>query len=361
MRPSPQQLGHLARVAGGNIERLAFIGSRNLGRRTLVVFLNLLVAAIVVSLPFIASSTAQRPQAQIASVAIGSTSLAPVDGDAQVARVATQARGGTITAGRNPMTVQTQEVRPIPEYTLSASDTLWTIANYYGVSAEAIAFANRITDPYHLQSGRQIMIPPLEGALYTVAEGDTVASVASRFKVDTAVIVDYNRLAVEPEHFAPGQLIFVESAALPALAEPVDEPSAQAASVIARVAPATPAMKANGYLTWPTNGVITQNFWGGHTGVDLAAPYGTPLTSSVNGVISENGWVAVGGLHVCVHSGNLDECYFHLSAAYPAVGTAVTAGQVIAAIGLSGVTTGPHVHWETKIDGKFVNPLGVQP
>ena len=187
-----------------------------------------------------------------------------------------------------------------------------------------------------------------------MAAGDTVDSVAARFKVDPAVIKDYNRLYFEPEHFAPGQLIFVQNAALPAMPEPV-------AAVIARPAVSAPAAKAGGYLAWPVAGWISQYFWAGHTGVDIAAPFGSGLAASVNGVISQNGWVAVGGLHICVKSGNLEECYYHLSAAYLPVGTPVSAGQIVAAIGLTGVTTGPHVHWETKIDGRFVNPLVVQP
>jgi murein DD-endopeptidase MepM/ murein hydrolase activator NlpD len=352
------QLEELALKAGGTIERLALISRRQLGRRALFLLVNLLVAAIVMSLPFIAGGSAgPSTQGSTFNAPIGSTSLAPADGEPTLARVATQARGGTIAAGRSPVTVQTEAVRPIQEYTLSKDDSLSSIANFYGISPEAVAFANGISDPYHLQIGRQIMIPPLEGALYTVAAGDTVASVAERFKVAPAVINDYNRLYFEPEHFAPGQLIFVQNATLPALPAP---PEANA-SVIARTSVSAPSAAAGGYLKWPVAGWISQYYWAGHTGVDIAAPYGSGLGASVDGVISQNGWVAVGGLHICVKSGNLEECYYHLSAAYLPVGTAVSAGQIVAAIGLTGVTTGPHVHWETKINGVFVNPLAVQP
>ena len=236
-------------------------------------------------------------------------------------------------------------------------DSLWSIANFYGLTAEAIAFANGITDPYHLQVGRLIIIPPAEGALVTVADGDTIESLAAQFKVEPSVIKDYNRLYFEPQNFAPGAQIFIQGAALPQLPAP---PEANA-TVIARPAVSLPAAKAGGYLAWPVAGVITQYMWAGHTGVDIAAPFGSGLASSVNGTISENGWVAVGGLHICVKSGNLDECFFHMSAALYPVGTEVTVGQVIGAIGLTGVTTGPHVHWETRINGRFVNPLTVQP
>ncbi|HEY8648503.1 MAG TPA: M23 family metallopeptidase [Candidatus Limnocylindria bacterium] len=340
---------------------LTVLASQQLVRRTLIVAVNLLVASVVMALPFIASAaSAPASTSAFSASAVGSTSLAPSDAAPQVSRAAPAARGGTIAAGRNPVTVQAQGVRPIGQYVLSESDTLWSIANFYGLSAEAIAFANGISDPYHLQVGRQIMIPPLEGALYTVAAGDTIEAVAARFKVDQTVIENYNRLYFEPEHFAPGQLIFVQNAVLPTLPLPSDEP-AQQSSVIARAAaPSTPAMSGGGYLAWPVAGFITQYMWAGHTGVDIAAPYGSGLAASVSGVISQNGWVAVGGLHICVKSGNLEECYYHMSAAYYAVGTQVSAGQIVGAIGLTGVTTGPHVHWETKINGQFVNPLAVK-
>jgi murein DD-endopeptidase MepM/ murein hydrolase activator NlpD len=355
---SGRQLDELAQKAGETIERLVLISTRQLGRRALFVLVNLLVATVVMSLPFIAGNASRSgAQTLVASSAIGSTSLAPVDG--MTARATTQARG-TIAALRDPVTATAEGIRPIREYTLSAKDTLWTIANYYGLSAEAVAFANGISDPYHLKAGLKIVIPPLEGALYTVAESDTVESVAARFKVDPTVIKDDNRLYFgDSEHFAPGQIIFVQNAALPTLPAP-PEP-AYTLAVIARAAALAPSAQTTGYLAWPVNGVITQYMWAGHTGVDIAAPYGTGLAASVSGVISQNGWVAVGGLHICVLSGTLEECYYHLSAAYYSVGTAVTAGQIVAAIGLTGVTTGPHVHWETKINGQFVNPLTVQP
>ena len=104
--------------------------------------------------------------------------------------------------------------------------------------------------------------------------------------------------------------------------------------------------------------MITQYFWWGHTGVDLAAPYGTGIMASDDGVVVATGWVAVGGLRVCVqHSEGLQTCYYHTSAIYVSPGQTVARGQVIAAIGMTGVTTGPHVHWELKVNGVAVNPL----
>lgn len=254
-----QPSGDSTPTGGGTIERTTLINTRQLGRRALFIVVNLLVAALVMSLPPL-SSAASPSSAHPAPV--GSTSLASVDGMPPVARAATQARGGSIAAGRTPVTVQAEGVRPIVEYTLSPDDTLWSIANFYGLSAEAVAFANGITDPYHLQIGRQIMIPPLEGALYTVADGDTIESVAERFKVDPAVIMDYNRLYFEPEHFAPGQLIFVQNATLPSLPLPPEDAAAAPSLALAgsRITTTAPGPSSAGLFAWVPAGGFADPF-----------------------------------------------------------------------------------------------------
>ncbi len=316
------------------------------------------VAAIVVSLPFV-SSAAPAPQV----TRISGTAQSSVT---EVARAQSQSRGRAISAERNPSTVVSEGPAPITEYRLSASDTLASLSNYYGISAEAISFANGITDAQNLPRDRSIRIPPAEGALYTVAAGDTVAALAERFHVPASVIMDYNRLYFEPEHFAPGQLIFIRGATLPDLVWKTVEPAPEApSSVIARgaapapasvaAAPAAPAVSRGGAIGWPVAGVVTQVFWYGHTGTDVAAPYGSGIASSIGGVVSAAGWVAVGGLRICVRSGSLEVCDYHTSAVYASPGQSVNRGQLIAAIGLTGVTTGPHVHWECKLGGAFVS------
>ena len=70
------------------------------------------------------------------------------------------------------------------------------------------------------------------------------------------------------------------------------------------------------------------------------------------------GWAPVGGRVVCVdHGGGLESCYYHTSLHLVHVGDAVARGQAIAEIGMTGLTTGPHVHWEVKLNGMVVDPL----
>jgi murein DD-endopeptidase MepM/ murein hydrolase activator NlpD len=319
------------------------------GVRGLRLALNTSVAVLVLSLPF--AATAASRASTVAPASVGATAASSNDGS----RAQQVARGGAIVAGRNPQTVTAEGTGPVQEVTIHEGDTLATMANYYKVSVEAIAFANGLSDERALRMGQQLVIPPAEGALYTVKDGDTVETIASHFKVDASVISTYNRCTFEPEQCAPGQKIFVRGAALPALLEP-ERPNRD----VFAAAPQVAQQPRNGRLSWPVAGVITQYFWWGHTGVDVAPPYGTGLGAGDDGVVTATGWVAVGGLRVCVqHAGDLTVCYYHTSAVYVSVGQQVARGQIIAAIGLTGVTTGPHVHWECKVGNQFVSCLSL--
>jgi murein DD-endopeptidase MepM/ murein hydrolase activator NlpD len=318
------------------------------GPRGLRLLLNLATALLVVSLPFTVAGFGGQTTAQV-DEPLAAASISSINIDDGASRVATTARG-IIAGSRSPVTVAAEDVRPVINYAVEGGDNLGAIAQHFQIDIDDLAFANGIDDESEtLRVGQSLLIPPGLGALYFVKDGDTIAGVAKKFKVEQAAIMSYNRLYFEPEHFAPGQLIFVPGGEVPAMKR-ITAP---------RSIPIPGQLPARtGQLSWPVNGVLTQSFWWGHTGVDLAAPYGTPIKSADDGVVVATGWVAVGGLRVCVqHSGGMQTCYYHTSAVYVTPGQTVARGQVLAAIGMTGVTTGPHVHWEVKINGAFVNPL----
>lgn len=100
-----------------------------------------------------------------------------------------------------------------------------------------------------------------------------------------------------------------------------------------------------------------------HKGVDFAAPTGTPIYSAGNGVITEIGWKLGYGKFIQIkHSGTLSTAYAHASnfAKGLKVGSLVKQGDIIAYVGSTGRATGPHLHYEVKIDGKHVNPMSVK-
>jgi len=108
----------------------------------------------------------------------------------------------------------------------------------------------------------------------------------------------------------------------------------------------------------PVPGDVAQFRQYSHTGVDIAAPVGSIIVAADGGTVSKVGWQGFGGQGVCVsHGGGLESCYFHTASTLVNVGQRVVRGQPIALVGMTGVTTGPHVHWEAKLFGQLVDPL----
>lgn len=108
----------------------------------------------------------------------------------------------------------------------------------------------------------------------------------------------------------------------------------------------------------PAVGAITQLITPTHTGIDVAAPLGALIEADDDGVVTAVGWVNVGGRRVCVgHPNGVESCDYHTSAALVRIGDRVARGQPIALIGLTGVTSGPHVHWEATLGTRIIDPL----
>ena len=108
----------------------------------------------------------------------------------------------------------------------------------------------------------------------------------------------------------------------------------------------------------PVVGAITQIITPTHAGIDVAAPLGALIEAADDGIVTAVGWVNVGGRRVCVgHANGIETCDYHTSAALVRVGDRVVRGQPVALVGLTGVTTGPHVHWEAKAGTRFLDPL----
>lgn len=97
-----------------------------------------------------------------------------------------------------------------------------------------------------------------------------------------------------------------------------------------------------------------------HGGIDLAAPYGTPIYAATAGVVQESGYGDY-GLNVWVGSGNATVIYGHMSRAAVTGGQSVEKGQLLGYVGCTGVCTGPHLHFEVRIEGTPVDPIGLLP
>jgi murein DD-endopeptidase MepM/ murein hydrolase activator NlpD len=95
-----------------------------------------------------------------------------------------------------------------------------------------------------------------------------------------------------------------------------------------------------------------------HKGVDLAAPAGTPIFAAADGVVGRADWFAGYGLFVALeHGGTIETRYGHMSRLNVFAGQSVHKGDLIGYVGTTGRTTGPHLHYEVRIDGVAVNPM----
>jgi murein DD-endopeptidase MepM/ murein hydrolase activator NlpD len=116
-------------------------------------------------------------------------------------------------------------------------------------------------------------------------------------------------------------------------------------------------------LIWPVNGPVTSPFgyrWGRlHAGIDIGVPNGTPIHAAAAGNVVIAGWVGGYGNYTCIdHGGGLATCYAHQSSFAVSVGQHVEQGQVIGYTGCTGHCYGPHLHFEVRINGTPVDPLG---
>ena len=128
------------------------------------------------------------------------------------------------------------------------------------------------------------------------------------------------------------------------------------------------AVRGTGELVWPANGRLTSGFgwrrhpvFGGrrhHNGIDIAAPHGANVFAADRGTVLISSYNRGFGNYIVVNHGNgMTTLYAHLSSRSVNVGTSVSRGQVIGRIGSTGVSTGPHLHFEVTVGGSRTNPL----
>ena len=136
--------------------------------------------------------------------------------------------------------------------------------------------------------------------------------------------------------------------------------AAQSARASSAATDATPSSHG---LIWPVSGPVTSPFgyrWGRlHAGIDIGVGYGTPIHAAASGTVVLAGWTGGYGNYTCIdHGGGLATCYAHQSSYAVSAGAHVSQGQVIGYVGSTGHSFGAHLHFEVRINGAPVDPLG---
>lgn len=234
-------------------------------------------------------------------------------------------------------------------YSVQKGDTLAKIAEKFSVSVDTIKWANDLkTDD--LSIDQVVKIPPVSGIVHKVVEGETVQSIAKKYKTDAQKIVNFpfNDFAdLETFSLNVGQTLIVPDGVQP-----------EAAAIVF----ARPSFLSNplgtGRLLWPTSGLITQYPIWYHMAFDIANPGGPGVMAADTGVVILTGYDRFGyGNHIIVdHGGGFSTLYAHLTEYYVKAGDRVGRGQVIGRMGSTGRSTGMHLHFETRVNGVPVNP-----
>lgn len=275
----------------------------------------------------------------------------------------------TTIPNRPKVDVTTYEVKP--------GDNLFVIAEKYGLRPETVLWGNYEVlrdNPQFLSPGQVLNILPTDGVYYQWAEGDNLDSIASYFKVEPGVILEYpgNRLLPDmtdptiPE-IAVGTWLIIPGGKR-VLKDWGPPP-------ITRSNPAAAAYYGEGYcgkiyegaigigsFIWPTVATTLSGYDyipPIHNGIDIAGAEGNAVFAVDSGVVVFAGWsqYGYGNLIVLDHGTGWQSAYAHLSALNVGCGQSVSQGTVIGGVGSTGNSTGPHLHFELRneVYGK-VNP-----
>ena len=266
-------------------------------------------------------------------------------------------------------------------YTVQSGDSLFSIADEFGIRPETVLWGNHETlvdNPHFLKTNLDLNILPVDGTYYRWNEGDNIGAVAGYFGVEIEEIVEYpgNRfdltevesgnLSIEPGTWliVPGGHREIVDWGPPAISR--DNPASASFYGPGHCGTISSGAVGTGTFVWPT----TERFLSGYTynpplhpAIDIGGAEGNPIYAVDSGVVVYAGWsnFGYGYLIVIDHGTGWQSAYAHLSGVGVICGQSVFQGATIGALGTTGKSSGPHLHFEMMFYGGKVNPLGVIP
>jgi murein DD-endopeptidase MepM/ murein hydrolase activator NlpD len=283
------------------------------------------------------------------------------------------ADGHTVVPSRPRLTIK--------KYVVKKGDTLFGIAERFGLKPETILWGNWETlagDPHFLSPGQELNILPVDGALHTWSAGEGLNGVAEFYKVEVQDIIDWpgNELdpLIDPEDpdIEPGTALVIPGGRreAPSWRNPrITRDNPAAASILGPgyCGSVYDGPIGTGTFVWPTASTYISGFSFNpdyHPAIDIGGAIGMPIYASDTGVVVYSGWNDWGYGYVVVidHGNGWQTLYAHMSSISAGCGQAVYQGNLIGAMGVSGNSTGPHLHFEMMSDrwGK-VNPINFLP
>jgi murein DD-endopeptidase MepM/ murein hydrolase activator NlpD len=266
--------------------------------------------------------------------------------------------------------------RDIVEHTVDLGDSVFAISQEYGIKPETFLWSNYDVlkdNPHAISVGMVLKIPPVDGVYYQWKEGDSLERVAAGFEttVDDILYWPGNRLDLTNPEIYPESWVMIPGGQREFQQWIVPVMPRGAAGVSSGVygGGACPGgydgLYGTGAFIWPTinHGISGNDYWSGHLAIDIGAALGEPISAADSGVVVFSGWATGGyGYTVAIDHGNgYSTLYAHLNSVIVSCGRSVTQGQTIGYGGSTGNSTGPHLHFEIRYQGGFINPWYVLP
>lgn len=246
----------------------------------------------------------------------------------------------------------------ITEYTVAPGDTLEAIASRFGLKVDTLVLSNGMESSEDtLSIGQTLVVPAVDALVYKIAEGDNFWTVADQFGTTEEEVVKANP-DIDPQAIPIGAMVIVPGGNYNNIRPLVASRSGS------RRSPA----QTHKLDKWPVGGIVTDDFgwrihpvYGTrhfHDGTDFNASIGTPVVAASSGTVIMAQYYGGYGRAVKIdHGGGVVTMYAHLSSYAVDVGQVVSAGQVIAYSGNTGTSTGPHLHFTVIVDDEPVDPM----
>lgn len=277
---------------------------------------------------------------------------------------------------RVPVPFTTIPERPraqVITYVVQLGDTIYDIAARFGLAPETIVWSNveAIKDaPWLIQPGLELFILPVNGVYHTVMAGDTVESIAAKYKVEPAALYnEWNNIGDvgDAVTLREGQLLVVPGGQGEAISwnppprYPLPGPAGYSYGICSGVQVAGPG--ANGWFIYPTGSSRVSGWYfhdprnPTHIGLDYACRSGDPIMAADSGVVTIAGWNGGYGILIEINHGNgFITRYGHLSQLAVGCGWAVNQGNLLGYCGSTGYSSGAHLHFEIRFNGSPQDP-----
>jgi len=306
------------------------------------------------------------------------------DGNGAVPQQVTDAFGGVPRLAQERTIIPSRPRQEIQKYTVLEGDTIFGIAEKFGLKPETILWGNYYTlldNPHSLKPGQVLNILPVNGTYHEWQQGEGLNGVAKYYGVapediinytanelDAAMIGDYANPNIPPGKWLivpNGRREFVSWSA--PLGVTRENPASARVLGEGACDPVSGGAVGYGTFIWPANKHYLSGFdyspSTNHWGIDIAGNEGEAVFATDAGVIVYAGWnnYGYGNMIMIDHGNNFQSLYAHLSSIQVGCAQSVGQGDLIGAIGTTGRSSGPHLHFEIRAISSFVNPWDVLP